>query len=207
MPPPLSAIVLAGGQSSRMGQDKALILINEVPLLRRTCEIALQCADPVWVVTSRSENYRAIAPSACQFILEHPIKEGERPSGPLAGFAQGLVHCMTPWVLLLACDLPYLHANGLQRWQQQLPGEEGAIALLPRAEKGWEPLCGFYHRRCLKSLNTYLQNGGRSFQTWLNEMPVQPITFSALPEVAQQEAQMLFNCNTPEDLNRVQTQS
>lgn len=207
MTPALSVIVLAGGQSSRMGQDKAFIPINGVPLLRRTCEVALQCADQVWVVTARSADYRVIAPPACQFIPEHPIGEDGLPQGPLAGFAQGLAHSITTWVLLLACDLPYLQASVLQRWQQQLPQENGAIALLPRSQKGWEPLCGFYHRRCLEALNTYLRNGGRSFQTWLNEMPVQPIAFNALPEMAQQEAQMLFNCNTPADLRRVQQQA
>jgi molybdopterin-guanine dinucleotide biosynthesis protein A len=203
----LSVIVLAGGQSSRMGQDKALIPINGVPLLRRTCETALQCANQVWVVTARSADYRTIAPPACQFILEESVGANQFPQGPLVGFAQGLVHCTTPWVLLLACDLPYLQASILQRWQQQLPGDDGAIALLPHSKKGWEPLCGFYHRRCLESLNAYLQNGGRSFQTWLNEMPVQPIAFHPLPDLAQQEAQMLFNCNTPSDLNWFQQQA
>ncbi len=47
----LSAIVLAGGQSSRMGHDKALIEISGVPLLRRVCEAALQCTNQVYVVT------------------------------------------------------------------------------------------------------------------------------------------------------------
>ncbi|MBD0362845.1 MAG: NTP transferase domain-containing protein, partial [Coleofasciculus sp. C3-bin4] len=48
----LSAIVLAGGQSSRMGRDKALITLQGVPLLRQVCEVALNCASPVYVVTS-----------------------------------------------------------------------------------------------------------------------------------------------------------
>jgi molybdenum cofactor guanylyltransferase len=55
--PSLSAIVLAGGLSSRMGQDKALIEINQVPLLAHICRIAQQCADPVYVQSSSSPKF------------------------------------------------------------------------------------------------------------------------------------------------------
>lgn len=200
----LSAIVLAGGQSSRMGQDKALLIVNGMPLLRRTCEIGLACTPTVFVVTSRVEAYRAIAPPGCQFVQEQSLATERFPPGPLVGFAQGLAQVTTPWVLLLACDLPHLQADILHRWQAQLPDDNGAIALIPRTEQGWEPLCGFYQRRCLDFLETYLQTGGRSFQGWLQQMPVQPITWSSIPAEAEQEQAMLFNCNTPADWQRVQ---
>jgi len=200
----LSVIVLAGGQSLRMGQDKALILVNEVPLLQRTCEIGLQCASTVLVVTSRIWQYQEIVPAKCQFVREVPI-EGEVSShGPLVGFAQGLAYVQTPWVLLLACDLPYLQAEILRRWQQQLPDGGHELALLPHTDKGWDPLCGFYHRDCLTALLSFTQAGGRSFQNWLKQLPVKAITFSPSPEIYQQEAQMLFNCNTVDDLRFLQ---
>lgn len=187
----LTAIILAGGKSSRMGEDKALILIQGVPLLQRIYNIAEACATTVYVVTPWSERYQHILPSNCQFIKEAPLS-----NGPLVGFAQGLAQVQTNWVLLLACDLPNLRVEVLQEWANKLDDvSDEAIAALAHHIKGWEPLCGFYRRSCLADLNEYIKQGGRSFQSWLNQHSVQllPVT----------EPGMLFNCNTPEDLESV----
>lgn len=199
----LSVMILAGGQSSRMGQDKVLIPVNGVPLLQRTCQIGLLLTESVLVVTPRVAEYQSIAPTQCDWIQEEAWGDEPLPHGPLLGFAQGLVHLKTPWVLLLACDLPYLQADILRQWQRQLPADNTAIALLPRTPQGWEPLCGFYHRSCQPMLTPYIQQGGRSFQRWLAQIPVQELRFSAKPDVMQQEAKMLFNCNSRDDLNVV----
>lgn len=203
----LSAIVLAGGKSSRMGEDKALLTVAGVPLLRLVCDVAIALGNPVYVVTPWSERYQDLLPANCQFIQEVPLAvesasdmlsssskaTSPLPHGPLVGFAQGLSQVKTDWVLLLACDLPRLRVEVLQSWAVGLDTVEAeAIALLTRHAKGWEPLCGFYRRSCLPTLMTYINQGGRSFQDWLSQNPVQLL---ALPD-----AQMLFNCNTPNDL-------
>ena len=192
----LSAIVLAGGQSSRLGRDKALITLQGVPLLRQVCEVALNCASPVYVVTSWPERYQDILPDACRVIQEVPLPGETQSHGPLVAFAQGLAHVETDWVLLLACDLPQLQVKVLQCWVTGLEKTaQEAIALLPRQAKGWEPLCGFYRRQCLPILTTYINEGGRSFQGWLAQHPVQELPVS--------NTQVLFNCNTPADLELV----
>ncbi len=184
----LTAIILAGGKSSRMGEDKALISIQGVPLLQRVYKIAEDCAATVYVVTPWVERYQHILPPKCQFIKETPLY-----SGPLVGFAQGLAQVQTDWVLLLACDLPNLRVEVLQAWANQLDDvSSDAIAALAHHIKGWEPLCGFYRRSCLADLNNYIEQGGRSFQQWLNQHSVQLLPLT--------EPGMLFNCNTPEDL-------
>ncbi len=189
----LTAIVLAGGQSSRMGQDKALIALQGVPLLRQVCEVALSCTSEVCVITPWPERYQAILPDACRTIREVSLPGETEPHGPLIGFAQGLAQVETDWVLLLACDLPQLQVEVLQHWVTELEKTaEEAIALLPRQTKGWEPLCGFYRRQCLPRLTEFINEGGRSFQRWLAQHPVQELPVSDTP--------LLFNCNTPADL-------
>jgi molybdopterin-guanine dinucleotide biosynthesis protein A len=175
-----------------MGQDKALLPIQGVPLLQVVCSIALSCADTVYVVTPWPERYQELLPTTCWFIREVPLHHG-----PLVGFAQGLAQVQTDWVLLLACDLPRLRVEVLQDWAVGLNsvGQE-AIALLPRHAKGWEPLCGFYRRSCLPALTDFINQGGRSFQQWLAQHSVQLLS---LPE----DDQMLFNCNTPADLEAI----
>lgn len=193
--PSLAAIVLAGGQSRRMGQDKALLLISGVPLLRQVCEVALQCTPLVYVITFRPEVYRAIVPLSCHLLQERPSTGVTEPHGPLLGFAQALESIQTEWVLLLACDLPRLSHETLQQWAKELENTDDVIALLPRSHKGWEPLCGFYRTRCLVSLKAAIAQGERSFQHWLSQ--------EAVKELPLDNTQMLFNCNTPEDLESI----
>lgn len=200
--PDLSAIVLAGGRSSRMGQDKALVSIGKTTLLQQVCAVAQGCATSVYVVTPWIERYQSWLSDRSEtpiyFVREQRLSEDDLMHGPLVGFAQGLTHVKTAWVLLLACDLPYLQVEVLQNWAALLPdASDGTIALLPQNPQGWwEPLCGFYHRqRCLTQLETFIGQGGRSFQRWLSQESVQPLP---LPD-----PQLLFNCNTPEDLDRV----
>ncbi|MEX0268890.1 molybdenum cofactor guanylyltransferase [Leptolyngbyaceae cyanobacterium UHCC 1019] len=203
MNPAISVIILAGGQSSRMGRDKALIRVEGIPLLQRTCAIALQRAPEVFVVTSALRDYSKVVPDRCILIKEPLLANESKPQGPLVGFIQGLKQVKTEWVLLLACDLPRLNQEILQRWMLQLPPINDVIALLPQGEKGWEPLCGFYRTDCLPSLNQFRQQGGRSFQGWLAQASVQTIQFSDDPDTKRQEQAMLFNCNTPEDLRQI----
>ncbi|MBM0743856.1 molybdenum cofactor guanylyltransferase [Phormidium sp. CLA17] len=203
MQPSLSVIILAGGQSSRMGRDKALIRVDGTPMLQRTCEIAMQCAPQVFVVTTGVRPYSGIVPARCSVIEESPLKGESKPQGPLVGFVQGLTQTQAEWVLLLACDLPRLSQAVLQRWMLQLMQVNGAMALLPKSQKGWEPLCGFYRTDCLPSLTQFMNQGGRSLQAWLAQASVQAIQFSDDPNIKRQEQAMLFNCNTPEDLLQV----
>lgn len=205
----LTAIVLAGGKSSRMGSDKALLPIKGVPLLQQVCQTAESCANIVYVVTPWPERYQHLLLPDCQLVKEVFLsseKESTENSillptphsqGPLVGFAQGLAKVKTEWVLLLACDLPRLQVEVLQAWAAGLDNvEDEAIAALAHHPKGWEPLCGFYRRRCLPQLLGFINQGGRSFQQWLNQYSVKVLPLPA-PE-------MLFNCNTPEDLAFIQ---
>jgi molybdenum cofactor guanylyltransferase len=197
--PNLSAIALAGGLSQRMGQDKALLTINGIPLLQRICDIARQCADPVYVVTPWKERY-CDRISNVRWIEEAAYAEGQ-PNGSLIGFMQGLAQVETEWVLLLACDLPQLDAGILQEGAASLSKiDQDVAALLPKNPEGWwEPLCGFYRRDRLPHLQDYVQQGGRSFQKWLAQQSVRQLDLV--------DSTMLLNCNTPADWQIVRSRS
>lgn len=188
----INALILAGGQSSRMGQDKALLPWDGVPLLKRVCQVAAACCQQVYILTPWPQRYQeVIAIGECEFLLE-----SNPGQGPLVALAQGLEQISADWVLLLACDLPILRTDTLQHWKNGLNQQPANIlALVPRQVDRWEPLCGFYRRDVLPLLQQFIQRGGRSFQTWLDEVPVQPLP------VGEIEAEMLWNCNTPKDMD------
>jgi molybdenum cofactor guanylyltransferase len=183
----VTALILAGGRSSRMGTDKALIVWQGKPLLQRVVNAAQQCCATVQVITPWPERYRPLSNSV-QWCLE------SSPAGPLTALAQGLETVYTPWVLLLACDMPQLDPTVLRDWIVQLPDAEAAIAYVPYYESRWEPLCAFYNVSCRSSLDKYIAKGGRSFQEWLGPAGAVPL------KVDDVIAPMLQNCNTPKDL-------
>lgn len=202
------AIALAGGKSLRMGSDKALLTIDGETMLSRVCYVAAPIAESVYVVARSCEQYqRAIASSEnISMVLDQQL------AGALVGFLQGLeAIAQEPnppdWILLLACDLPNLDSDILKTWAAQLANlPEEAIAYLPKhidqelqtnhlKSKQWEPLCGFYRWECQKSLRGFVENGGRSFQQWLKTQQVM--------EIPKVDANILFNCNNPDDLRSI----
>ncbi|ACK70416.1 molybdopterin-guanine dinucleotide biosynthesis protein A [Gloeothece citriformis PCC 7424] len=192
----ITAIILAGGESTRMGQDKALLTLRGIPLLKHIYLLAKECAVCVYIITPKIDRYQSILPNECHFLREVPLSGETYPHGPLIGFAQGLTEVKTEWVLLLACDLPCLTVSEVQKWSESLDNvSEEVIAVVPRRDNRWEALCGFYRRSSLNLLNQYITQGGRSFQGWLGQHPVQELSVS--------NPQVLFNCNTPEDLTHV----
>ena len=191
----VSAIVLAGGESTRMGRDKALLDLGSQTLLTHVCRVAREAAVQTYVVSPWIEKYQSVLADDCQLISEQLVLDANSNT-PLIGFVQGLQLVTTDWVLLLACDLPHLSSSQVKQWLSALttvlPTE---IAFLPRSPYGWEPLCGFYRRNCLVSLEAYLESGGSSFQAWLAQQQVR--------ELELRDRRCLFNCNTPEDWESV----
>jgi molybdenum cofactor guanylyltransferase len=194
MTPTVAGIILAGGLSSRMGRDKALLTVAGETLIHRTCRVALACTDGVYVVTGRGDRYRPLVSREVRWIVEHPAI----PSGPLMGLVHALSVMATEavpaptWVLVLACDLPNLAATPLQTWRAQLDQvEPHCLAYLPYCQGRWEPLCGFYRTTALADLQQYAAAGGRSLQKWLQQRSV-----AAIPGV---DEHLLVNVNCPAD--------
>ena len=202
----ITAIVLAGGQSSRMGQDKALLPREKnQTLLYHVCNVAQESARCVYVITPWTERYQDIVPQSCKFIKENLVEKETKSNFPLMGFFQGLKFVKTEWILLLACDLPNIDSQTITSWYSYLTQvPEDTVAILPRHPKGWEPLCGFYKRSCQASLQNYLHNGGKSFQQWLKQSLVVELPICGLAESeALPEQSILFNCNTLEDWRKI----
>jgi molybdenum cofactor guanylyltransferase len=181
-----------------MGCDKASLEIEGVPLIQRIYEAVAVCrdlagmplveTDRIYVVTPWPQRYEAMLPVTCQFLPERS------PSGPLVAFSDSLPAIDATWVLLLACDLPNLSTSIIQSWIDRLPSipAESVAYLARHPDKGWEPLCGFYRQICGHSLRAYINDGGHSFQGWLQ--------LNVVTELVIPDPSCLANCNTPADL-------
>jgi molybdenum cofactor guanylyltransferase len=191
----IAVLVLAGGKSSRMGSDKALLEIEGKSLLQRACEVAASLTSQVYILTAWSDRYRSTLTPECQFLVE-----SNPASGPLVALTQGLTEIAAEWTLLLACDLPLLEVKIIQNWANLLTTVPPAtLAVVPYQNSRWEPLCGFYRRQSLSSLQSFIESGERSFQLWLNQIVAIPLP------VGERESVMLSNCNTLEEFEQLKS--
>jgi len=183
----LVALILAGGKSSRMGQDKALMSWDNIPMLKRVYQVANKCTEKVYIITPWQEKYQPIIPKECEWLTE--LKN----EGPLVAFAQGLTQINSDWILLLGCDLPLLNSDIIQEnWATKLKQLSPEIlALVPQKSQRWEPLCGFYRQQIKIELEKTIDQGNFSFQQLLDKIPVKSLFIDSQIE------KMLFNCNTP----------
>lgn len=202
----LAAVILAGGQSRRMGEDKALLkLPTGQTLLSQTTDIALHLTSEVMVITPWPERYESVVSPHVQLLAEEPHQ-----NGPLGGFSQSWRKVQADWCLLLACDMPMLKREPLADWwdwiQQQIATSNTyAAASLTYRQSRWEPLCGFYHRSCSERLQHLIDTSNAaehqsaqndhsyqlSFQSWINSLSVW--VYEKLPP------SILLNCNTKAD--------
>ncbi len=135
-PPPYSAVILAGGRSTRMGRDKAFLEFRGQPLLARQIALARSLKPVEVVVSGRADaDYSGFG---CP-VLRDPVSD----AGPLAGIAAALEAARAPLVLVLAVDLPCLTREVVAT---VLAAGEPARGAVPRVAGRLEPLVAVYPR-------------------------------------------------------------
>ncbi len=185
----LTAAIFAGGQSRRMGTDKAALEVEGLTLLARTAQTALQAELPVLVVGR-------VRPA--DWFLEMVVfAEDSQPGlGPLGGLATALGQSDTA-VLALACDLPLLTPDAV-RWLGTQLGRGNEHGLIVVNDGKWEPLFSVYRPACLPLIEARLAEGRRSLHGLIESGQ---FAFIDAPDWV---AAQLVNVNTPEQWQALQ---
>lgn len=187
--------VLAGGASSRMGRNKALLDFEGRPLVVRAAAVVAATGIGVTVV-GRPEFFVPLGLAA--------IPDEQPGLGPLGGIATALAHSSRPWNLIVAVDLPFLTAEWLSALVDRAIASRSARAILPRSDRGLEPLCAVYHRECLAAIRPALARGVRKVTEGLAGPPPCPVD-QIPPEEWKRfapGARLLENINTLPDYRR-----
>jgi molybdopterin-guanine dinucleotide biosynthesis protein A len=161
----IEGFILAGGESSRMGRDKALLDLGGVPLVLRTARLVESVAGPPTVI-GNADAFRPLGLRA--------IEDDWPGAGPLGGIATALRASSATWSLVVACDLPYLTKPWLDFLVARALASEGA-AVLPMNTRGAEPLCAMYHKRCEPAIREALESGTRKVTDGLQSLLVEMI--------------------------------
>ncbi len=186
----LTGAVLAGGESRRMGRDKAGLVVQQDPLWRRQVKLLRDAgATAVGVVRRPAQ---AALPLPKEVALWCDTVAG---AGPLAGLHAALASCRTGWLAVVAVDLPRLDAS----WFQWLAGfcAAGRGAIARRSDGGFEPLAAIYPRLALDEATAQLRGPDFSLQTLAAGLVArQQLASIPLPDA---ELWRVENWNTPAD--------
>ncbi len=188
----INGFVLAGGKSSRMGQDKALMQLGGKQLVLRATEILRPFVREITL----------LAPAERYKNLGLPVLRDKWPDrGPLAAVCTGLLDSGTEWNIFLACDLPLVSRQFIQLLVERVRATR-SDAVVPRTEDVWQPLSAAYHSRCRRAFTRALQEGRRSMIGLFDEVRVEVITQNEMANAGLSEGE-LSNMNTPEDWARI----
>ncbi len=196
-----TAIVLAGGQSRRMGQDKALMMLGGKTLIQRVVDALTPVCDEIVLVTNTPEKF--------VHLSLRMVPDAFPGTGSLGGLYSGLVATAAERSIAVACDMPFLNTE-LLRYLLSLASTADAVVpdlseapqMLNEQSKAKQldlhPLHAVYRRSCLTPIETQLRQGDLRMMGFFDKIKVRYVKRDELMRI-DPELRSFFNVNTPDE--------
>lgn len=176
--------ILAGGKSSRMGRNKALLKLDGLTIIERVISAVPAKKQNIKIVTNSSKDY--------EFLGYAIIKDVHPGLGPISGVHAGLTDSSYESNFFLACDLPFLSEEVIRTVLARHSNQE---ILGIKSETGREPLCTIYSKNCIPSIENLIKIGDYSLQSLFKLMAAEFFEYEG--------ASSLFNLNTVDDWKHI----
>jgi molybdopterin-guanine dinucleotide biosynthesis protein A len=185
-------VVLAGGESRRLGRNKALERIGDMTLIERVVDrIAAVSTEVLVVVASPTQAAALPLPADVRVVSDrYP------GCGSLGGIFTGLSASHDPWVFLVACDMPFLDASLIRRLMAM---RRGVDAVVPFLDGRPEPLHALYSKACLEPMERMLQTGLLKIAPLFETVRVRYADERIINRIDPQH-RSFFNVNSPADV-------
>ncbi|MBI3133543.1 MAG: molybdenum cofactor guanylyltransferase [Bacteroidetes bacterium] len=175
-------ILLAGGKSSRMGQDKGLMSLNGKPMVQFILDTAKKISDTILIVANNADYNQFGYPVYADDFFE---------KGPLAGLYTGLKNSTAEYNLVLSCDIPFIHEGVLEFLIESSTGYDCTIS---ESAGKMHPLVGVYRKSCLPVIERKLHANQLKVTGIFDELSIRIVDMANfLPENFR-------NINSPADL-------
>ncbi|MDH3453964.1 MAG: molybdenum cofactor guanylyltransferase [Desulfuromonadales bacterium] len=181
--PDVTGVILAGGSSSRMGQDKATLRLEGVSLFERTLQTFQDLFQDILIAGDRPDLARPGIPAVADIY----------PGSALGGLYTGLFTARTPWIFVAPCDMPYPDPALIR---DILARREGYDVVVPCTPDGFEPLFACYHKNCLEVIRSMLLARPYCVYDFYPQVRACHVLEEELPYGWHRS---LRNVNTPED--------
>ena len=186
-----AVFVLAGGQSTRMGVDKAFVQLEGCTLLAHALALAKNVTSDVRIVGSPQK-----------FAAFGEVVEDEFPQhGPLAGIHAALRASSSELNLMLAVDMPFVEVLFLEYLFQEAARLESVMVTIPRAAGAWQTLCAVYRKPFANLAEQALRQGKNKIDPLFRDIEMRIVDEH---ELTQQNfsPEMFRNLNTLEELKQ-----
>jgi molybdopterin-guanine dinucleotide biosynthesis protein A len=193
-------VILAGGASQRMGQDKWLLPLGENTIIERIITELQPLGSELWVIAaneSMMKDQNKFPDLTLKFPSLHMTHDVVQGIGPLGGIAAGLRYCNRPYIFVVASDMPFPSVE-LAVALITLCHRNGSCAAAPEFSGRMHPLFAVYRRDCLESLTAYVEGGGRKVMDWLLTLNIAILPEKEIEQL-DPEGIALFNMNRQED--------
>ncbi|MDR2387584.1 MAG: molybdenum cofactor guanylyltransferase [Deltaproteobacteria bacterium] len=184
-----SALILAGGRSVRMGYDKKKLMLGGRSVLEK-------------LLAELGALFGQVLVSSNDPVKGLEVFPDSLGAGPLAGIYQGLSHCPTAWLYVIACDMPFLNPDYIGYLREMAASGHYDVCLTLGPGGRYEPFNAFYSKNCLGVIREALEKGHYQVRAALDRL--------RLALIDQQVAQsfgseaIFFNINRPEDLEQAE---
>jgi len=184
----MSATILAGGNSVRMGENKAFLEIDGIPIISRIHTLFKELFEEVIIVTNEKSVFENFDSKIYTDLLSN--------KGALGGLYTGIFYSSFRYSFCVACDMPFIKKS-LVKFLIENTNEDDAI--VPRTSDGLQPLHAIYSKNCLDPIKTIIEQGKYriiDFYDFIKVKIVDEIDFLHLDPVRES----FINVNTPEEL-------
>lgn len=199
----MRAIILAGGESSRMGQDKAFVVIQGKPLLQWQLDTFMQANIPTTVLANDNKLLKLADTYRDSSLIEMATDVEAGIQGPLSGLLSGmrlLNKREHGAVIVLSCDVFGLPASVFDALNSRRVSERAEIACLNIAGR-MQPLIAVLDSALADNLSAYFSQGGRSVMHWYRQHDVVFLTETDLLALDLHGSDYATNLNTMDDVN------
>jgi molybdopterin-guanine dinucleotide biosynthesis protein A len=189
----MTSIVLAGGRSLRLGQDKVMMTMAGQSLMQRViARLAPLSSEVIVALSQRGEN------PALPFAEVKVVFDLYPGKGALGGVYTGLVSSASFYNLVVACDMPFLNVELLRYMSQLSPGFDMVV---PSVGSNVEPLHAIYAKSCLEPIAELLRQGDLQISNLFNSLKVRYVEQDEIDRF-DPEHLSFFNVNTKADLEK-----
>jgi len=182
----VTGVILAGGESRRMGSNKALVSWKNKPLIQWVYDSMLQVCPDILIIANFGD---------FSFLSARVYPDNYPGTGPAAGIESALSHCTTPAALIASCDTPNLSPD----FFRYLIGHHGDFDISITGHDGTdEPLIGIFNHSVLRFFQSAILSGNARPPHIIRQTNWQTIGIS--PDLDFYRSDLFLNLNAPEDL-------